>query len=128
GITCLLGGRLSDGLVRRTGSRRWGRTGVAVPALVGAALLSLLVPHASSGTVGVVLLCLVSGVQDLMVPVMWSLPADIGGRHAGTVGGAMNMAGGLGGILSPIVAARVADHYGWNWVFVLFAASYLLAA
>ena len=66
--------------------------------------------------------------QDLGVPSMWSLPADVGGRFAGTLGGWMNTVGGLGGMLSPIVAARVSIVHGWQTTFVVFGAVYLLGA
>jgi ACS family glucarate transporter-like MFS transporter len=66
--------------------------------------------------------------QDLGVPLMWSLPADIGGRFAGTVGGWMNSAGAVGGMLSPLVAAKVSIAHGWNATFVVFGMIYLLGA
>lgn len=128
GVACLIGGRFSDRLIRATGSRRWGRSLIGFGGLAMAGVLMSLVPMASHWQMGVLLLCLVSFSQDLMVPVMWSLPADIGGRHAGTVGGAMNMAGGAGAVIGPMVAAHVSGVYNWNVVFLLFAASYLIAA
>src|ERR1700730_17540678 len=32
----------------------------------------------------------------------WAVPMDIGGEHSGTVSGMMNMAGHIGGALSPL--------------------------
>ena len=97
-------------------------------ALALAAIFCMLVPFANGATVGVVLLCCIAGAQDMMVPVLWALPADIGGRHAGTVGGAMNTAGGIGAVLGPVAAAYVAETWGWHVVFPMFAGSYFLAA
>lgn len=128
GVTCLIGGRFSDWLIRRTGNRRWGRSGVGAASLAVAAVLTAMVPHAGGMNMTVVLLCLASAAQDFMVPVMWSLPADIGGKHAGTVAGAMNMAGGVGGIIGTLATARVGDSFGWGVVPWMFAVSYLLAA
>jgi len=97
--------------------------------LLLAGALMFFVPYARGVTEVMILLCLVSGAQDLMVPVMWSLPADIGGRHAGTVGGAMNMAGGAGGILGVIVSGYISsERFGWNGVFVMFGIAYIIAA
>src|SRR5262245_11589753 len=127
-VMCLTGGRLSDLIIRRTGNRRWGRSGVGAAALALAALFCMMVPLANGVAAGVVLLCCIAGAQDLMVPVLWSLPADIGGRHAGTVGGAMNTAGGIGAVLGPVAAAYVAETWGWHVVFPMFAGSYALAA
>ena len=128
GATCLIGGRFSDWLIRRTGNRRWGRSGVGAVSLAFAAVLTAMVPYAGGMNLTVVLLCLASAAQDFMVPVMWSLPADIGGKHAGTVAGAMNMAGGIGGIIGTIATAQVGDYLGWSLVPWMFAVSYLLAA
>jgi MFS family permease len=128
GAMCLVGGRLSDWLIRRTGSRRWGRSAVAMTGLALAGVLMALVPLAGTPAAVVALLCLVSAAQDLMVPVLWSLPADIGGRHAGTVGGALNMAGGVGAFASPLIAAYLERSVDWNAVFLVLAASYLIAA
>jgi ACS family glucarate transporter-like MFS transporter len=128
GLMCLVGGRLSDWLVRRTGSRRWGRSVVPMVGLALAGFYMALVPMAGTPALAVVLFCLAAGAQGLMVPVLWSLPADIGGRHAGTVGGALNMAGGVGAFASPLIAAYVERALGWNAVFVVFVASYVVAA
>ena len=48
----------------------------------------------SADKVAIVLLASAGfGVLDLMLPAAWSLCLDIGGSHAGAVGGAMNTAG-----------------------------------
>jgi len=128
GLMCLVGGRMSDWLIRRTGSRRWGRSAVPMAGLVLAGAFMALVPLATTLAAAVVLFCLAAGAQGLMVPVLWSLPADVGGRHAGTVGGALNMAGGVGAFASPLIAAYLERGAGWNAVFIVFVASYLVAA
>jgi len=128
GVACLLGGRLSDLLIRRTGSRRWGRSLVGLAAFGSAGLVILLVPLAGSGAQVIVLLCVANFCQDLAVPVIWTVAADIGGRYTGTASGFMNMVGGVGAVLSPIVVARFEPRFGWNAVFLLFAAVYLVGA
>ena len=40
----------------------------------------------------------------------------------------MNSAGAIGGMLSPLVAAKVSIAYGWNATFVVFGAVYLIGA
>lgn len=127
GVTCLIGGRLSDRLVPLVG-RRWGRSLVGVVALLLAAGAAVLVPQARTAVQGVVLLCLVCAFQDLMVPVNWAVTVDLSRRHAGAVGGAMNTAGGIGAVLGPLVVARLQPRLGWDRMFVLFAASYLIGA
>ena len=40
----------------------------------------------------------------------------------------MNSAGAVGGMLSPLVAAKVSIAHGWNVTFVVFGVIYLLGA
>jgi ACS family glucarate transporter-like MFS transporter len=125
GVACLLGGALSDYLVRRLGSKRWGRS---LPGFLGfllAGATALLIPGLEGYGVAVATLCTVCFFQDLAVPCIWSLPADIGGRYAGTVGGFMNSVGAIGGALSaPFVAHLQGGEGGWDTVFYVFAAVY----
>ncbi|MBI4585329.1 MAG: MFS transporter [Planctomycetes bacterium] len=131
GLACLLGGKFSDHLVARFGSKRWGRS---VPGMIGLGaaglcmLLAILASWWNLLPATVTLLCLAFFFQDLAVPPMWSLPADVGGRYAGTVGGFMNAMGAIGGGLSPIITAQAANRFGWNssYVLLLFAVSYFL--
>ena len=128
GVACLVGGFLSDRMIRKTGSKRWGRSLVPSIAWAAAGLCAFLVPQFNTATA--VMFALVIGFifMDLGVPSMWSVPADIGGRFAGTLGGWMNMAGCLGGMLSPLVAAKMSIAYGWNSTFLIFGSIYLLGA
>jgi len=128
GIACLIGGALSDYAIRKTGSRRWGRSLIPILAWSLAGLCAFAVPQLRSASAVMALLTVGFAFQDLGVPSMWSLPADIGGRFAGTLGGWMNTAGAIGGMLSPLVAARMSITYGWNSTFLVFGAVYLLGA
>jgi len=128
GLSCLLGGFLSDFAIGRMGSKRWGRRMAPLVGWTAAGLCALTVSFLHSATAVVVLIVVAFAFQDLGVPSMWSLPADIGGRFAGTVGGWMNAAGAIGGMLSPLVAANVATSKGWNATFVVFGAVYLVGA
>jgi nitrate/nitrite transporter NarK len=127
-LACVIGGRVSDWLVVRTGSRKWGRRIMPIMGWSAAGLCALLVSQLHSPTAVIILICVAFAFQDLGVPSMWSLPTDVGGRYAGTVGGCMNMAGCLGGFLSPLVSAHLSIHYGWNTAFVIFGVVYLLGA
>jgi MFS family permease len=51
---------------------------------------------------------------------------DMGGEHSGTVSGMMNMAGNIGGALSPIVFGFLVQFGSWQAPFVV-AASLLVA-
>jgi MFS transporter, ACS family, glucarate transporter len=111
----LLGGRLSDWLVHVTGSRRWGRSLMGVVGFTGAGLCVLATGFTVRPGQAVTLLCLAFFINDLAIPAIWASCQDVGGRFAGTVAGIMNMAGGVGAILSPAltpVILRMLPSYG----------------
>ena len=128
GFACLAGGFLSDYAIRKTGSKRWGRSLVPIAAWTAAGLCAFAVSQFHSAAAVIALIIVAFAFQDLGVPSMWSLPTDIGGRFAGTLGGWMNSAGAVGGMLSPLVAAKVSIAHGWNATFMVFGAIYLLGA
>ena len=128
GFACLAGGFLSDYAIRRTGSRRWGRSFIPIIGWTAAGFCAFAVSQLQSAVAVMALIVVAFIFQDLGVPSMWSLPTDIGGRFAGTVGGWMNSAGAVGGMLSPLVAAKVSIAHGWNATFIVFGAVYLLGA
>ena len=135
-IGSITGGKLSDMLIVLTGSRRWGRSLVGVFGFVGAGVCVLLTGWATVWWHAVALLCLAFLINDLAIPPLWAAAGEVGGRFAGSVSGLMNMVGGFGAILSPIliprVLTRLPDHFTtpqrWQWVFTGLAGAWLLAA
>jgi MFS family permease len=127
-LGCIAGGRISDLIIRRTGSKRWGRS---LPGVVGFALaggLVLLVPLAPAPGWVFLLICLATLLQDTAIPCIWSVTSDVGGRYAGTVAGFMNTAGAVGGALGLLATGELAGTHGWDTTFVMFAASYVLGS
>jgi nitrate/nitrite transporter NarK len=53
---------------------------------------------------------------------------DIGGKYAGTLSGAMNMLGNIGGALAPLAIGYILSwtSNNWNLTFYVSAAIYLL--
>ena len=49
----------------------------------------------------------------------WAACIDIGGRHAGVVSAAMNTAGQIGAVISPILLAWVVDRFS-DWSIPLY--------
>jgi MFS family permease len=135
-VGSFLGGGLSDWLVRRLGSRRWGRSLVGVVSFTGAGVCVLLTGFAMSQTQAVVLLCLAFFINDLGIPPIWAASADVGGRFAGTVAGVMNMAGGIGAFLSPLLTPIVLEALPtswepidrWRWIFAGLAGAWFIGA
>src|SRR5207253_7663518 len=101
-VSCTLGGVLTDWLVRRTGSRRWGRRLVGLAGKGGAAGLMLLAPLTDDPLTALVLLSLSSFLSDLSMAPTWAVCTDAGGRHVGAVFGFVNMFAGVGAVLSPV--------------------------
>jgi ACS family glucarate transporter-like MFS transporter len=127
-VGCLVGGRLSDSLIRRTGNKRWGRSLPGLVAFALAGLCAIPIPFTSEPWQAVALLCLALALQDLAVPCIWSVTADVGGRYAGTAGGFMNTIGAVGGALSPLVVGALARESGWPAAYLAIAASYFLGS
>jgi ACS family glucarate transporter-like MFS transporter len=132
----LLGGRWSDHLLRRGGSRRWGRALIGLFGYLLAGLCVLAVGFTTTAWQAEALLCLGFLVNDLTVPVLWAVCTDVGGRCAGTMSGLMNMIGGFGAVLSPALLPhahellyRHFDHRAsWRIIFAGLAASWFLGA
>jgi nitrate/nitrite transporter NarK len=72
---------------------------------------------------------LASFSNDLVMPGSWGACMDVGGKYAGTLSGAMNMMGNLGGAASPIIIGymlRATDN-NWDMTFYVSAAIYAAA-
>ena len=125
GIATIAGGRLTDVLVKRYGLRA-GRAigGVAFP-LSGACLTG--VALTGSPVVAAVLMALTAAFADLSLSPSWAICHDIGGDAAGTVTGAMNTFGNLGGALSPLVVGYSLAWWGsWSTPLLVTAGVYAL--
>jgi len=118
--TSILGGRLTDFLVRRFGLRIGRSIGVvALPvsgiALAGAALTS-------SNVAAAVLLAISAGAGDLCLSSCWAICHDVGQEASGTVTGCMNTFANIGGALSPLVVGYSVKWWG-SWTIPLLIAS-----
>jgi sugar phosphate permease len=127
-ISCVAGGVLSDWLIRRTDSRKWGRRLVGGTTLLLAGLACLLPISAQE----VWLLAIAIGAwmffNDGMLGPAWASCADVGERYAGTLSGAMNMTGAFLGAAGMALAGRLLDQRSYELMFLIFACSYGLAA
>jgi predicted MFS family arabinose efflux permease len=125
-VGCLLGGTLSDWIIRRSGSRRWGRrvVGAAGLALASGALAATLL--VSDPVWLAVLLGASFFGNDLAMGPAWAACADIGERAASTLAGAMNMAGSYGGALGAVLVGFFLDRGQVTTLFLTLAASYAL--
>lgn len=123
-VGCILGGFLSDQILRRSGSRRWGRRvvgsfGLALGAVALAATTQVYDPLPLA-----LLLGLAFFGNDLAMGPAWAACADLGERYAGTLGGAMNMTGSIGGALGALMVGRYLERGQATFLFLLLASSY----
>jgi MFS family permease len=69
------------------------------------------------------------GFMDCMMPASWAACLDIGRKYAGTVSGAMNMAGQLGSFLSAVAFGYIVRSFNsYDAPLVPMAISLFIAA
>jgi hypothetical protein len=78
--------------------------------------------------VSVTLLCLVTFINDMAIPVIWAVSTDVGGRYAGTVSGIMNMMSGFGPLISQPLIPVLRTKIGWLPTMTVLAGVWFLAA
>jgi MFS transporter, ACS family, glucarate transporter len=78
----------------------------------------------------VLCIALASFSNDLVMPHAWASAMDIGGRYAGTLSGAMNFWGNVGGGLGPFMIGYILTwtNSNWNLTFYVSAAIYFAGA
>ncbi|MDR3633139.1 MAG: MFS transporter [Isosphaeraceae bacterium] len=127
-VGCVLGGVFSDLIIRRTGSRTWGRRLVGAFGLTtGAlALLSTIVLH-DPRWLGLAL-CTTFFCNDLAMGPAWAAAGDIGERHAGALGGTMNMFSAFTGAGGAILIGRLLEQGRPVLLFMILAGVYFAGA
>jgi len=124
----VIGGLLNDYLIRRTGNRRWTRSGVAFTGkLIGAAMV-LLSMQMEDGRVVMAVLVAARVFSDWSLPTQWAAVTDMGGRAAATVFGIVNTAGALGGFVAGPIFGYLKQEYGFDGLFYGVAGMCVLAA
>jgi MFS family permease len=98
----LLGGFLGEWVVRRVGSRRWGRSLFGVCGMGGAAVLLAAVPHCDSPLAASVCVGLALLGSSAMMTTWWSVVTEVSGRHVGSVFGLANSLAMPGGVAGPL--------------------------
>lgn len=128
-IACLTGGAVSDWLVQRTGSLRWGRRSVGVGGFLLASVGFGGAAVAHDPLAAILWLAFAQGAQDLTMPVAWATCVDVGRHSGGTTTGFMNTASSLSAMLSPITAAWLQQTFGsFNAMFATAVGVYFIGA
>jgi len=110
-IGCLMGGAISDFLVKKMGLV-WGRRLVPLIGLSLSGTSMLLAAFTESNAVAIVFLALGLAFMDVTAPVSWAVATELGGKDSGAVTGAMNTAGLLGGTITSLGIGYLITTYG----------------
>jgi MFS transporter, ACS family, glucarate transporter len=125
--------RLFNGNISRTRSAL-GFVGQAMAGVCLVAATFLETPIYAVAAIGIA-----SFFNDVTMPGAWTACMDLGGKFTGTVSGAMNMMGNLGGFVSPIVIGFILDWtrdpvtrantpFGFELAFYVTGVLYLVGA
>ena len=123
-----VGGLATDWLLKKSGNTKLARRAVAIVGMLGCA--AFIVPAALTADAYTAVYCLTAAMFFLECTIgpSWAVPMDVGGEHSGTVSGMMNMAGNIGGALSPIVFGVLAQLSSWQAPFIVAASLLVVGA
>ena len=120
----IVGGHLTDKLSRKYGIKV-GRKALGSASLAVSAVCMFLAAFIPGKMAVFVFLSLCFGIFDLMLPSAWALCIDLGKRHAGTLSGAMNTAGNIGGFCCGILFGQLVQQSG-NYNLPLYMIALML--
>jgi sugar phosphate permease len=123
-----VGGLATDWLLKKTGNTKLARRAVAITGLLGCTCF--IVPAALTESAYTAVYCLTASMFFLECTIgpSWSVPMDVGGKYSGTVSGMMNMAGNIGGALSPLVFGVLVQYGNWQAPFIVAAVLMVIGA
>ena len=108
----LLGGLLSDYVMRRTGRRKRSRSAIGASALFLSGLMLLSSLAFEDAVWGSVVIASAFFLMMLSIASWWGVVSDISGKHTATLFGLMNSLGVFGGGGSQYFAGWLADYNG----------------
>ena len=120
----ITGGHLTDRLTKKYGLKV-GRKALGGTSLAVSAVCMFLAAFIPGKMAVFVFLSLCFGIFDLMLPSAWALCIDLGKQHAGTLSGAMNTAGNLGGFCCGILFGQLVQQSG-NYNLPLYMIALML--
>jgi MFS family permease len=123
GIGCLLGGQLQPWLANRLGSVTRARRAIGFWGLMAAGSLVFLSIQLQNPVLAMIVLGFAGFANDLTIPASWATCMDKGGRHTGTVAGAMNTMGAGGGAVAGPVVPYILAASSNNWDLPLYVAA-----
>ncbi len=130
GIGCVLAGWLTPRLVRRLGDVRRVRRSLGVLGHATACTMLLVSIRLENPVLSMIAMGLSCFGNDIAMPGSWAGCMDMGGAFSGTLSGAMNTWGCLGGLLAPWTIPYILEAAGGRWrvVILVIAGWYAIGA
>lgn len=128
GFGSLFCGMISARVERRLGSVTSARRLLACIGFLGASGFLFVSMHLSDPLWAMLAMGMASFSNDLVMPGAWGTCMDVGGRHAGTLAGSMNMMGNLAGFVAPWFGGYILQQTSddWNILLYVMVGAYLL--
>jgi MFS transporter, ACS family, glucarate transporter len=117
---CLIGGAISDWLVRRK-SPYVGRSLFGAFTLLLSGIILIAGGHAQNGIAAALLLSGSVGALYLGQAVYYAVAADLGGAYTGVISGLVSMCGQIAGAATASLTPYFAAKYGWDHAFTIAA-------
>jgi MFS family permease len=125
----MMGGALSDWLLKRTVSRDVARRWMSIGSLLACAGLIFWALVIEDALTAVLVISAGSFFAALASPCAYAMTIDMGGPHVATVNATMNMMGNFGAWAFPIAVPWLLVRFGnWDAVLVVFGALYVVGA
>ncbi len=122
-ITILLGGRISDWLLRRSGSLVIARGIFAASSLLMTTTCLVLVSQARSAVAVIALMTLANAFNSLPNVVYWTVVVDsVPPARVGAMSGTMHFVASLAAIIAPTLTGYLSVAYGYSSMFLAAAA------
>jgi ACS family hexuronate transporter-like MFS transporter len=121
-FTVLLGGRISDWILRTTGSLKMARSWFASTILLATTICFLCIPFSNSAATVIILMSIGNSLNALTNSIYWAVILDTAPRHkVGTWSGIMQFFANTATILAPTITGILASKYGYSAMFVATA-------
>jgi sugar phosphate permease len=122
-VTVVLGGRISDWLLRRTGKLVVARSMFAASALLMTTLSLVLVSQAHSAVAVIALMTLANASNSLPNVVYWTVVIDsVPASRVGAISGSMHFVASIASVLAPTLTGYLAVAFGYSSMFLAAAA------
>lgn len=118
-IAVFLAGKVSDNILKRTGSVYWARTPIAMIGFIVSAAALIGASRAATMPVVIALLCLSFAAVGFVQVVVWSAAQDLGKAFTGVMSAWTNVWGALSNVAGPVLVAFTVKLTG-DWTSGLF--------